>query len=115
MFKNPWPPLNQTDIFKIPIMPIAPYNNTTVEDIICDPFRRLAWVVPVRGRPPWGATPAAMLAGPSSQVTCDDHTLAWTTDTLRDFWGFLKDLKDAGNLGPLSVAFHCAKIGRAHV
>ncbi|KAI0664140.1 hypothetical protein C8Q70DRAFT_945666 [Cubamyces menziesii] len=108
MFENPWPPLNQTDIFKIPIMPIAPYNNTTVEDIICDPFRRLAWVVPVRGRPPWGATPAAMLASPSPQVTCDGHTLAWTTDALRDFWDFLKDLKDAGNLGPLSVAFHCA-------
>ncbi|KAI0327527.1 hypothetical protein GY45DRAFT_1110245 [Cubamyces sp. BRFM 1775] len=125
MFDNPWPPLGQADVFKMPAIPIPPHGNTAVEEIIRDPFRRLAWVVPVRGRPPWGATPAAVLSGSpadsSPQAPCDDPTLVWTTDALRDFWSFLKDLKDAGNLGPLSVAFHGAtaidsvsSIGQSH-
>ena len=125
MFENPWPPISQADVFKMPAVPIPPYSNATAEEVTRDPFRRLAWVVPVRGRPPWGATPAAVLADPLAnsfpQATCDNLTLVWTTDALRDFWGFLKNLKDAGNLGPLSVAFHGAttvdsssSIGQSH-
>ncbi|KAI0634112.1 hypothetical protein C8Q77DRAFT_1055171 [Trametes polyzona] len=123
MSQTPWPAFEQADFRPSTPTPIAPYTPQSANEYIEDPFARLAWVIPVRGRLPWPQATSASVAAlprehsstplreplPEAPQTGDDSTpIIWTRDALGDFWGFLKDLRHAGNMGPLSLSFHVA-------
>ncbi|KAI8990741.1 hypothetical protein BD414DRAFT_414006 [Trametes punicea] len=115
-----WPSFERADAFKTTVTPVPPHSSETVEERLKDVFCRLAWIIPVRGHPPWQtATPAWIVYTPaaescqaygfsrqSSHESRSPPSIAWTADALRQFWDLLKGLRDAGNLGPLSIAFH---------
>lgn len=85
-----------------------------------DEYARLAWIIPVRGRLQWaGATAASILEddhGPRSPASDNllpfvdsdpsGSKLTWTRGSLNDLWSTLKDLRECGRFGPLSLSFH---------
>ncbi|KAI0822443.1 hypothetical protein BC628DRAFT_92535 [Trametes gibbosa] len=127
-FDDLTPPLEfmNTDFRPRQPKPIPPHTHTTVEECIGDTFSRLAWIVPVRGQLPWEtATPASIMANPVDESSSGDpvqvpepfhnnslSSIIWTRDALIAFWNFLKDVQDAGRLGPLSLAFYSPTASR---
>ncbi|KAH9936710.1 hypothetical protein B0H21DRAFT_61472 [Amylocystis lapponica] len=99
-------------------IPISPYTTDTVRDYLDDPYARAAWVIPLRGGPPWeDCTPASILAVSSDALdilpqppcrtsadACEEIT--WTPVSLQAFWAFLIELHAARTLGPLALSFH---------
>ncbi|KAI9056447.1 hypothetical protein FKP32DRAFT_1462290 [Trametes sanguinea] len=121
MLRTPWPTCNHEDGIKTSAIPIPPHTEVTVEEHLSDVFARVAWIVPVRGCPGWhAATPALVIAGhaapesprpagtlPGAEVEKRGRTsVTWTERSLLEFWSFVQGLRDAGNLGPLSLAFN---------
>ncbi|KAI0372397.1 hypothetical protein BV20DRAFT_1015035 [Pilatotrama ljubarskyi] len=110
---DPWPPFTHSDLFNSSPFPIPPHTSTTAEERISDPFGRLAWIVPVRGSLPWeGATMASLnvesgdvASLEAREIMPEAPSISWTGHALRTFWAFLQELRNAGNLGPLSLAF----------
>ncbi|KAI0357003.1 hypothetical protein OH77DRAFT_188642 [Trametes cingulata] len=117
---EPWPAFTRSDFFNSTPSPIPPHTELSAEECISDPFARLAWIVPVRGTLPWeGATTASLnvefldSASPDDQEvvpqppcrTSPSPSILWTGHAIRTFWGFLQQLRNAGNLGPLSLAY----------
>ncbi|KAI0643828.1 hypothetical protein C8Q79DRAFT_156961 [Trametes meyenii] len=118
--QDPWSELPDVEFYRSPT-PISPHNLATMEALLDDPFGRLAWVVPIRGQLPWRATSASILA----EIQTDSHSalqgdamipqapyansstpaIIWTRDAVNQFWQFLKQVRDTGNLGPVSLAF----------
>ncbi|KZT07399.1 uncharacterized protein LAESUDRAFT_758411 [Laetiporus sulphureus 93-53] len=117
--------------------PIAPYTSDTMNEWLEDPAARGAWVVPIRGALPWeDCTPAAILftksansnsssadneeqnqlprrAGKSSDLApFGPAQITWTYASLVEFWAFLRTLREAGTLGPISLSFHSAPVIR---
>ncbi|KAI0781331.1 hypothetical protein BD413DRAFT_608492 [Trametes elegans] len=111
-----WPPFTGKDSFRATLTAIPPYTEATAQRHLDDPYGRLAWLIPVRGQLPWeGTTPAVLVADspetvnvppqpPNHDLPCPP-TIVWTRAALRNLWSFLQALRDAGNLGPLSLAF----------
>lgn len=85
-------------------------------------YNRAAWLIPVRGGPPWdGATCANILEPsevtqmekapslPSGPVPNDIISrITWTHHSIVTFWKFLISIQQAKNLGPISLSFHTA-------
>jgi hypothetical protein len=95
-----------------------------------DPYSRCAWIIPVRGAPPFpDCTTASVLdddtridsssphlgniflpSGPTSKVAHQDSpgSITWTGDALRSLWKFLVSVREAEKLGAVGLSFHCA-------
>ncbi|KAI0753314.1 hypothetical protein C8Q80DRAFT_1095787 [Daedaleopsis nitida] len=108
---------------KMRIVPIHPHTLQSAQSYIADPFARLAWIVPVRGRLQWdGATSAGILADisesgsspvdqqlPIAPLVSGESSIlevTWTRVALMAFWNVLKGLREAGHLGPLSPSWY---------
>ncbi|KAH7883056.1 hypothetical protein F5I97DRAFT_1930647 [Phlebopus sp. FC_14] len=103
--------------------PVPPYDTNSITQLLNSGFRRGAWLVPVRGSPPWdGATTALILdsgrniSGASSSSP-SEHTgslsscrITWTRKSLLSFWKFLVSIQQAKKLGPMSLSFHAASM-----
>ncbi|RPD61551.1 hypothetical protein L226DRAFT_461455 [Lentinus tigrinus ALCF2SS1-7] len=112
----------QLPLLKLQYAPIPPHTLASAMDYIQDPYARLAWIIPVRGRLQWdGATAASVLAcshDPSAPVSdgqlpsinsdSSGTELIWTRDSLNDLWNVVKTLREGGRFGPLSLSFHVA-------
>lgn len=96
-----------------------------MREVLEDPYARCAWVIPVRGNPPWpGCTAASVLdpeyepsfgpRGPSGTSPDDalSGQIVWTQSALREFWDFLLKLREGGILGPIALSFHAAPTPR---
>ncbi|KAI0738120.1 hypothetical protein BC629DRAFT_353044 [Irpex lacteus] len=117
------------------ILPSSGHTPESIAKLFKDPYARCAWIVPVRGTPPFpGCTAASVLdtsssspthptssgsntrkvsdlpSGPTSNVAHQDApgAITWTGDALRAFWKFLFDVREAGQMGPVALSFHCA-------
>ncbi|EGO01242.1 hypothetical protein SERLA73DRAFT_159711 [Serpula lacrymans var. lacrymans S7.3] len=100
-------------------VPFPPYDSKSVQEYLDTPYARGAWLIPVRGIPPWDdATVAIILdplpgedillpSGPVSGVA-NNSQIAWTHPALLAFWNFLISLREANTLGPISLSFHAA-------
>lgn len=99
--------------------PIAPYDAAAVNQLLSCRFRRVAWLIPVRGSLPWdGASTAVILEetqvasrSPSpclSVSAAQPGTITWTPNSLQHLWTFLESIQQARHLGPLSLSFHAA-------
>ncbi|KAI1792418.1 hypothetical protein LXA43DRAFT_887484 [Ganoderma leucocontextum] len=99
--------------------PLHPHRRDTCEECLKDPYTRVAWVIPVRGCLEWGgATSASVLSdiqdsdslrqleNPPAPHMEGSREILWTTDALRQFWDVLKGLREARNLGALSLSFY---------
>lgn len=85
----------------------------SIESHIASQYRRVAWIVPIRGSPPWeGATGAdiALSGTPRSRSSEDvDINILWTHESVRTFWEFLvRELRMSMQLGRISVSYHAA-------
>jgi hypothetical protein len=92
-----------------------------VDQLLNDRFRRVAWLIPVRGSLPWdGASTAVILEGtqaasrspsPCLQVpAAQPRAITWTPDSLQHLWSFLGSIQQAKHLGPLSLSFHAPSV-----
>ncbi|KAH9829988.1 uncharacterized protein C8Q71DRAFT_385465 [Rhodofomes roseus] len=112
---------------KNPPFPIPPRTYYSMHKALDEKYARTAWIVPIRGTPPWqGCTPASVLEpGQASNRTMSEmfHPRApenyapgnlpaghiiWTHDALAAFWGFLLDVRSGGALGAISLSFNPA-------
>lgn len=102
-------------------LPIAPYDAAAVAQLLNCRFRRVAWLIPVRGSLPWdGASTAVILEetqaasrspSPCLQVPVSQlRTMTWTPDSIQHLWSFLGSIQQARHLGPLSLSFHAAPL-----
>jgi hypothetical protein len=90
-------------------VPILPQTMSSVEDLLSSTYARVAWLIPVRGAPPWIDVSRASISleNPSGLPASD---IVWTHRTLRQFWTFLCSCSETpGSVtGPLSLSFHTA-------
>ncbi|KAA1469450.1 hypothetical protein DENSPDRAFT_835077 [Dentipellis sp. KUC8613] len=95
---------------------LPPHTPNSLPAFLASPFVRLAWIVPVRGTPPWdGATPASITDdedtlphGCDSNTIADSNSILWTHASLLEFWMFLLRCLRAVQLAPTSLSFHTA-------
>ncbi|TFK89530.1 hypothetical protein K466DRAFT_486656 [Polyporus arcularius HHB13444] len=107
---------------KLQWSPLPPHTLSSAMEYMQDPYTRLSWIIPVRGRLQWeGATTASILA-PSDdagspvddQLPCVNSDssggseLVWTRDALNDLWNTLKNVRESKRFGPLSLSYHVA-------
>ncbi|KAH8981924.1 hypothetical protein EDB86DRAFT_2834629 [Lactarius hatsudake] len=94
--------------------PIPPQTRSSVGDLLSSIYARVAWLIPVRGVPPWNDVSRASVAlghfsalGPGHLPASD---IVWTHDALRQFWTFLCSCSETLDsvTGPLSLSFHTA-------
>ncbi|KAI0252849.1 hypothetical protein BJV78DRAFT_1199395 [Lactifluus subvellereus] len=97
--------------------PIPPQTTSSIGALLSSTYSRVAWLIPVRGLPPWEGVSRASVAlpvghpsvpGPGRSSSCD---IVWTHSSLRQFWTFLKSCSEmpSGSVtGPLSLSFHTA-------
>ncbi|KAI0699225.1 hypothetical protein BC835DRAFT_582261 [Cytidiella melzeri] len=112
------------------LLPTSLHTVETLPTYFQDPYSRCAWIIPVRGAPPFpGCTPASVLdytrhsepssldlydvllpSGPTSKVVHQDSpgTITWTADAIRSLWKFLCSVRDAGHIGAVALSFQCA-------
>jgi len=67
----------------------------------------------VRGVLPWTGCSSAVVLSPTNisnlpQVVNDNGQITWTHESLVAFWSFLLALRDAKNLGALSISFNAS-------
>ena len=100
-------------------LPIAPYDAATVDLLLNARFRRVAWLIPVRGSLPWDGASAAVIleetqVASRSPSPClhvpavQPCTITWAPDSLQHLWTFLGSVQQAKRLGPLSLSIHAA-------
>ncbi|KAH9974295.1 hypothetical protein BGW80DRAFT_1303237 [Lactifluus volemus] len=96
--------------------PIPPQTTASIGALLSSSYSRVAWLIPVRGYPPWdgvsgasvtlGHLPAPGAGHPPS------HDIVWTHSSLRQFWTFLRTFSETPDssaaTGPLSLSFHTA-------
>ncbi|KAI0718593.1 hypothetical protein C8T65DRAFT_80918 [Cerioporus squamosus] len=107
---------------KLQFSPLPPHTLASAMEYMRDPYARLSWIIPVRGRLCWdGATAASILAvsHDAGSPISDDYLpfvnsdssgseLMWTRDALKDLWNTLINVRELGRFGPLSLSFHVA-------
>jgi hypothetical protein len=94
-------------------MPVHPYDLSAMQEYLKTPYARSAWIVPVRGTLQWAKTSSAsvledaprekLLPIPPPSIGGE---ITWTRASLASFWDFLLKLRNAKNLGPISLSFH---------
>jgi hypothetical protein len=109
------------------LRPYSSHTPPTPELLLGSKWARCAWIIPIRGTLPWPCTSAALLddlstvsldeshtltsssSNPRAQVPSltsgSNNTLFWTASALRDFWEYLRRMRDKKQLGPLSISF----------
>ncbi|KAF8270012.1 hypothetical protein EI94DRAFT_1723629 [Lactarius quietus] len=93
-------------------VPIPPQTTTSVEGLLSSIYARVAWLIPVRGAPPWNDVSRASVAlGKLSRLDpgyLSASDIVWTHSTLRQFWTFLCSCSETLDsvTGPLSLSFY---------
>ncbi|KAG8700549.1 hypothetical protein FRC08_004634 [Ceratobasidium sp. 394] len=83
------------------------------EGFVCEPWKRVAWIIPVRGRPPWeGCSSAAISSRPIVKAR-KKRTILWTPAALRSLWTQLDGFRESKRVGPLSLSFEPAQADQA--
>lgn len=103
--------------------PIPPHTLTSVRQHLNTSYARGAWIIPIRGLPPWqGSTPGVVVKEnalpapsfhPSSLYTGDKTRypeITWTRTSLVAFWTFLLHTRQARTLGHVSLSFNPAPV-----
>ncbi|KAG6818793.1 hypothetical protein H0H93_001603 [Arthromyces matolae] len=82
-------------------------------------YSRCAWLVPIRGKPPWHQCTSATILDSSLDYTLKqkeiehrNEEIIWTHDSLRDFWNFLLTLRTKGVSGAIGLSFHASRPSR---
>ncbi|QRV98967.1 E3 ubiquitin-protein ligase MYCBP2 [Ceratobasidium sp. AG-Ba] len=70
-----------------------------------DPWKRAAWVIPVRGRPPWEGCSSAAISSRPIVKTRKKRTILWTPAALRSLWSQLDGFRQSKRVGFLSLSF----------
>ncbi|KAI9464004.1 hypothetical protein BJY52DRAFT_1184414 [Lactarius psammicola] len=104
-------PRSPSDIYPT-YAPIPPQTTSSIGDLLSSLYARVAWLIPVRGAPPWnGVSRASVVLGDYSapgpgHLPASD--VVWTHSALRQFWIFLCSCSETlGSVtGPLSLSFH---------
>ncbi|KAG8705579.1 hypothetical protein FRC08_001593 [Ceratobasidium sp. 394] len=79
------------------------------ESFVCEPWKRVAWIIPVRGRQPWeGCSSAAISSRPIVKAR-KKRTILWTPAALRSLWAQLDGFRESKRVGPLSLSFEPAQ------
>ncbi|KZT72028.1 hypothetical protein DAEQUDRAFT_83462 [Daedalea quercina L-15889] len=110
-----------------PPLPALPHTLNSIRESLDDTYARSAWIIPVRGSPPWHGCTAASVLDPErvlGSISLEklsprppqtgtpgeplDTQIVWTFDALATFWAFLLKLREGGALGPISLSFHAA-------
>lgn len=95
--------------------PIPPQTTSAVDDLLSCIYARVAWLIPVRGAPPWNDVSRASISlgnfsglGPAQLPATD---IVWTHSALRQFWTFLCSCSETlcSVTGPLSLSFHITR------
>ncbi|KAI0059987.1 hypothetical protein BV25DRAFT_1828407 [Artomyces pyxidatus] len=102
---------------RVESIPVFPHTLTSIATVLSAPYARVAWVIPIRGSPPWhGATTSSITFEsdvPPRPVDPDDPSddILWTHASLKAFWAFLQNTatKHWLTLGSLSFSFHAAR------
>ena len=113
-------------------MPVPPQTAPSIEALFSSTYARVAWLIPVRGLPPWDGVSGAYVTlgghrairvsvpgpaeGQSSPTSISgssgdsDSDIVWTHASLRQFWEFLRSCSETpGSVtGPLSLSFWAA-------
>ncbi|KAG8744541.1 hypothetical protein FRC10_009993 [Ceratobasidium sp. 414] len=83
------------------------------EGFVCEPWKRVAWIIPVRGRPPWeGCSSAAISSRPIVKAR-KKRTVLWTPSALRSLWTQLDGFRESKRVGSLSLSFEPAQADQA--
>jgi hypothetical protein len=105
--------------------PIAPQTPATIEALLSSVYARVAWLIPVRGLPPWDGVSRACVAlghpplrSPGStdnraSTSSETSDIVWAHSSLGQFWMFLKSCLETPGptaTGPLSLSFHAAPL-----
>ncbi|TFY82373.1 hypothetical protein EWM64_g1645 [Hericium alpestre] len=96
--------------------PLSPHTPASLSTLLASSYARVAWVIPVRGAPPWdGASSASILdepdalpRSPAKEGTDEELDVLWTHRAVLQFWDFLRQSMSAPLLGPVSLSFHAA-------
>ncbi|KAI0299408.1 hypothetical protein B0F90DRAFT_1728484 [Multifurca ochricompacta] len=99
-----------------PLTPIPPQTTSSINALFSSTYSRVAWLIPVRGVPPWDGVSRASIAFGHLPVPwpvyLSSGDITWTHDSLRQFWFFLiscsKSCSETHSsvTGPLSLSFH---------
>jgi len=95
---------------------VPPQNKSSIGALFSSIYSRVAWLIPVRGLPPWeGASRASIalshvpgsLKGDRHLSAGSNSVIIWTYSSFRHFWTFLRScLETPGSVtGPLSLSF----------
>lgn len=89
---------------------IPPYTDNVTQLLHpLSAFGRTAWMIPVRGILPWALCTQAVVLDDGEEITAigrEGALIQWTKASLIKFWDFLKDAREAGQLGQVGVSFH---------
>ncbi|KAH9968086.1 hypothetical protein BC827DRAFT_1170202 [Russula dissimulans] len=109
-------------------VPVPPQTASSIEVLFSSTYARVAWLIPVRGLPPWDGVSGAYVAlgdrssmrmpvpGPAKSQLSSSSTggsgypnsdIVWTHASLRQFWSFLRSCSETPGAvtGPLSLSF----------
>lgn len=118
------PAPSHTAILRVPLdvspvfIPVPPQTKSSIEALLASIYSRVAWLIPVRGLPPWEGVSRARVAlghismsslGHGHLATSSDSDIVWTYSSFRQFWTFLRSCAETSGsvTGPLSLSF-CA-------
>ena len=62
----------------------------------------------MRGSLPWAFCTPAVVLEDNAAIGKEGVLIEWTKATLVKFWHFLKNVREAGNLGQVGLSFHVA-------
>ncbi|KXN84015.1 hypothetical protein AN958_00574 [Leucoagaricus sp. SymC.cos] len=90
---------------------IPPYTESLIE---FHEWTHCSWLIPIRGKPAWIESTSAVLIESTSEhpvllptpPNSQKNEITWTTTSVSRFWNFLVRIREAGNLGPIGLAFH---------
>ena len=97
-------------------VPVPPQNRSSIETLFSSIYSRVAWLIPVRGLPPWEGASEASIALDHITIrdghlsASNDSDIVWTYNSFRQFWTFLRScLESPGSVtGPLSLSFRAS-------
>jgi hypothetical protein len=99
-------------------VPVPPQTKSSIETLFSSIYSRVAWLIPVRGLPPWEdvSRGRVALSDISIPLLGHDHLststpdVVWTYSSFRQFWTFLRSCSETSGseTGPLSLSFWAA-------
>ncbi|KII91697.1 hypothetical protein PLICRDRAFT_51830 [Plicaturopsis crispa FD-325 SS-3] len=94
------------------VSPISPHTLASARAHLLTPYARSAWIIPLRGVLPWNNATTAVVVR-SNTVPLPTYPrigtgITWTWTSARALWTFLISIREAANMGPISLSFHAA-------